>query len=124
MDGDFYGFSHSSAFNTPTSYSRDGYGRASRKAQHPQKRGISPRVLIGIIVAAVLLAVGIFAAVSAFAGSGENSSTDSDTQMPAEDSKQAVTPSSDNLVMNLNGDAETVVLKGEDYIESGCHVNQ
>lgn len=121
-DGDSYGFSRSSAFDAPASYSRDGYGRASRKAQHPQKRGISPRVLIGVIVAAVLLAVGIFAAVSAFAGSGENSSTDSDTQMPAEDSKQAVAPSSDNLVMNLNGDAETVVLKGEDYIESGCHV--
>lgn len=110
-----------------TPYSRDSYGRAARKEYHPQKKGINLRLVIGLAIAALLVIVGAFLAVNAFAGSGDNSSSDSDAvELSVDDTKQTAvqntTGASGDLVMNLNGDANTIVLKGEEYIESGCHV--
>ncbi len=109
------------------SYSRDSYGRAARKTYHPQKRGVNVRLIIGIVIAVLVVIIGVLA-FRAFAGSSETNTPASDTsELSVSDTKQTATQatqnvSSDSLVMNLNGDADTIVLKGEDYIESGCHV--
>lgn len=87
------------------------------------KRSKKPFIIAGIILLVSLLAVGGYAlATNLGSSNSDNSQLAADEQLNASDAKQAVAPVSDNLVMNLNGDSDTIVLKGEDYIESGCHV--
>ena len=103
-------------------YSRDTYSRSNRNRQHPQKKGIDLRIVLIIAIALVVILAGAFIA---FAVMGNNKSADDTSQnneVVVQDTKQTTPVNSENLVMNLNGTADTIVLKGEDYIESGCHV--
>lgn len=51
-----------------------------------------------------------------------------DASEPEEDdmaaTEAAVPQSADDVVMTLNGDKDTIVLAGEDYLEAGCHAVQ
>lgn len=79
-------------------------------------------------LAVVLVAAGIAWGVTSLAGSLSSTGAPSgdDGSLAANDSAAPATPVVElepgRIIMNLNGSEDTYVLKGESYIESGCHV--
>lgn len=92
----------------------------ARKRREARRRKIIAASTVGILVVA---AVGVFAFMNAGRASEEQPATDvlpvgnEATQQQNSESKA----NAENIVMTLFGDKNTLVLKGEDYIESGCH---
>ena len=93
-------------------YARGGYVARKKKSK-------LPFIIAGIAVVVVILIVVL---ALRGCGGGENA----DTQDASSDANNIYTTEATPLeegriVMTLGGDADTIVLLGEDYIESGCH---
>lgn len=93
----------------------------------PNGQGSKGRSMKGLKIAIVLLvivfiaeAIGGFFYISSKAGKTD-SGTGTTTENPAPTDKSKGTSSSDRIVMTINGSHDTYVLRGEQYVEGGCH---
>ena len=93
----------------------------------PNGQGSKGRSMKGLKNTIVLLsnvfiaeAIGGFFYISSKAGKAD-SGTGTTTENPAPTDKSKGTASSDRIVMTINGSHDTYVLRGEQYVEGGCH---
>ena len=99
-------------------YNREFYFAEMRRRQKRK------RTIIGVIIVCCVLVVGVFAASNlskkpSIEDSPQESLTPTETTVT--DNKSTNTQESDDVVITLFGDENTLVLKGEEYIESGAH---
>lgn len=95
---------------------------AARRRQQRRRR-----IIGGTVLGVLVLAVAGFA-LSGVLGAGptpspapEPDAADSAAFDAAADGDRVTPATADSIVMTLGGDADTYVLKGEEYLEAGCH---
>ena len=107
------------------------YSRASYEQQYPQKkRRRNPvPIIIGALVAVLVVAGGAFALNRFVLNPTSNAQQDSaaattspspSATMQVAEKEAAQQVGSERIAMTIKGDVDTVVFKGEEYIESGC----
>ena len=111
-------------------YSQDGSARDySRNSGYQAKKASkAPAIIVAIVLVALIAGLGF--GISRIMAGSQSQETTQDAQgsatmtvNDAASNNAAQTPAaiSENIVMTLQGSKDTYVLKGESYIESGCH---
>lgn len=110
--------------NDPRPYSRDAYTR-----QAPAKSGPKPLLIVIIVVLVAAIAAAAFFFVPKVLNAGSNTTNESANNageaapLTLNDTKSQVNSAEAEaaITLTLSGDHDTIVLKGESYIEPGSH---
>lgn len=92
--------------------------RPTRRPARRRRRPVAPLVVAGVVAACVIGAIawGVTSLVGALSGGGARPATDG---RPVVSDAAASGPG--EIVIGVNGDEDTYVLVGEDYLEAGAH---
>ena len=100
------------------------YSRRDYRAMLEERRRAERRkrnLIILLVVAIVLLGVVAFLFLNKPQNTGDTAVSGSDSESLAVSDANTSTVQSDTIVMTIKGDSKTRVLKGEEYLEAGCH---